>query len=209
MTSLKKTYRFVFLGVILIISLTFTGYYFISGLPEYAVFKINKAIEHHNWKEFNKYVELDNILGESFELFAEIQSKKDAVANEGDSTKKSLFSKDFMFLIKPQAVNVMQSDLKFFIEHGTFENYSQVKMSDLNIAAYRKAFNEHSVYQSFSKENKTDSSVVFTFLFKMKASPDLAVRVQLKKVQHFWIMAGILNMRELIEALNVIKEKSV
>ena len=76
-----KLYVRIGLLLFLLGSAVLAGYYILSGYPEYAVLQINKSVDRHNWRSFSNFVEVDSILGYSFDAFATIQFKKDSISH--------------------------------------------------------------------------------------------------------------------------------
>ena len=193
-----------------ILSILFTvGFYAVTAMPEYAIMRIEKSFTIHNWESFNEYVEMDTLMNAAFDDFVYIQSLKEGK----DTSDKSFSMASIMLLMKPQALPVLTEQLKYFIEHGSFENYEKTKDSDVSLAAYRKTFNEHSRYIGFDKKKIDAHSMLFQFKFETENCGDLSgkkinLNISMRKESNHWKMHKIENLRELLVLLDKIKSKS-
>ncbi len=204
-----REHRILSISFPVLVSLFLLGYYVVTGIPEYAIMRIEKSFTRHNWDTFNTYVELDTLMSSAYDDFVYTQSLADSSSkkNEGFSATA------IMMLMKPQALPVLTKELQYFIEHGSFKNYAQTNESDKSLAAYRKTFNEHSTYTGFSKKQVDESTMLFVFKFKTEncgpqSGKEISLDISLKKYTHHWKMHKIENLRELLIVLDKIKSQS-
>lgn len=198
--SLGSTVRKVSIGTALIIGLALAGYYYISGIPEYALYQVNNAVENRDWKLFNEFVEVDSLLGKAFDIFVEMEEKS---VPEG---KDVPFKTKVMKYFRAPALKMMSGDLQHFIEKGEFANYKSVSIQDKSMAGYRKAFNECMVYKDFKKERMDKTTAVFHLIFENPEKGEFRLNLEMKKRKHNWVLNSIANMEELTEYLNRYKE---
>ena len=204
-----REHRLISISIPILVMLFILGFFLVTGMPEYAIMRIEKSFTRHNWESFNEYVAMDTLMNAAYDDFVYTQSLKEVE----DTSEKSFTMASIMLLMKPQALPVLTKELQYFIEHGSFENYEKTKDSDVSLAAYRKTFNEHSRYIGFDKKKIDDKTLLFNFRFETEhcgalSGKKVSLEILMKKTSHHWTMHKIQNLKELLVLLDQIKNQS-
>ncbi len=205
---MKKPVRLIIAALLLVLLGAWMAYY-ISGTPEFSLYRSRKAAQSHNWKGFQKYVDVDNILDKSIEVLADLQMNP-AQSDSGTSVNLGgLFAKGFMFLFKNDLKKVLKSEVRYFIDHGEFEKRKREEEvgSAVTLSDYWTTLDPEKSYKGRTRADISGDEAKVSFTFHPRgAAADITVWILMSHRDGYWKITDIQNMKEVIRALDKCRE---
>ena len=127
----KKWLKFV--GGIIIVAFVLGGsYYYISGTPQYSLYKLKKSIENHNSEQFYKYVDVDTVISSLTNwAWKEVDQKIEKEKPEGEWGLLGYeLGKGFVELLKPTIKEYLTATVKEAITTGFKEIEGEKEMEE-------------------------------------------------------------------------------
>lgn len=123
MAMFSKSQKMRFFLAIFLLLLATCGcgawyFFYYTKTPEYGLEKIRMSFEKHDWQTFEKYVDLDALLGNSTETL--IQAMIDTDRPMSGDAKAAM--NGFVQMFKAPLALTLRTEVQYYVEHGEWKN---------------------------------------------------------------------------------------
>ena len=123
MAMFSKSQKMRFFLAIFLLLLATCGcgawyFFYYTKTPEYGLEKIRMSFEKHDWQTFEKYVDLDALLGNSTETL--IQAMIDTDRPMSGDAKAAM--NGFVQMFKAPLALTLRTEVQYYVENGEWKN---------------------------------------------------------------------------------------
>lgn len=175
--------------------------------PEYSLWQIKMAVDQHDLASFNKYVDIEGILGE----FIDVALKQTPDVPKPESAAEEFGQTLGMGLIesmKPQLIQEGKKAISDAIETGDFgttaENDSS---SDKTLLGILKSLGDKKNSFKGIEYSKTDGEIAIVGLniHHEEKNSDLLLELKMRNMGDYWQLARVNNLADVMQKLAVLK----
>jgi len=168
--------------------------------PQYSLRMTVKAINQHDLTTFNKYVDLDGLLGRIIDqLLAE---KRDGKESDAFSRLGEGIAKGFMELAKPKLIELAKESISSYVEKGKSEKETQEKNGSAPTVVgdiLNKSLGEKKSFQGIKYVKKEDKiAYVGIPVYREEYDATLVFDLKMRDKGDYWQIAEVTNFAEIM-----------
>lgn len=194
--------RVMFIIGLLVVGAFITGIWYLQYLksPQYSLRMTVKAINQHDLTTFNKYVDLDGLLGRIIDqLLAEKRDSKDV---DAFTRLGAGIAKGFVELAKPKLIELAKESISSYVEKGKLEKETQEKNGSAPTVVgdiLNKSLGEKKSFQGIKyvkKEGKIAYVGIPVYLEDYDST--LVFDLKMRDKGDYWQIAEVTNFAEIM-----------
>ena len=178
------------------------GYYYFhvhSDTPEYAIEKIEQALDEHDTKAFHRVVDVDSVLYSGYNGFVDSLTSNDGTMSV--ETRDAI--KNFVQMFRAPMVLTMRSALDSYVATGKF---SEKNNDDILEILEGMGFNDAEIRDVKNIQlNDADRNEAFAdfIIFQPELAEEFPLRVVLTRGEDKqWKLTGVQNFQEYVQKIN-------
>lgn len=157
--------------------------------PEYSLSKMTAALERHNLTEFEKYVDIQGVVGNLFDQAVDAATTQTFSKQSGDSMDRlgAAMGLGIANLFKPQAVNMISKQIEGFVQGGSFD----VGQSDVLAPVNPEVLNALHVQGRLTTQKEGDIAYVAVPLRYGHSNSTITLDLKMtKRREGYWQISG-------------------
>lgn len=198
--------------LVLISILGFGGYLYWKYIrsPKYSLLQARKAFEQHDIESFEKYVDIEGVIGNAVDQILEVEAQKQEPEDEWERLGKS-FGIGLVSLMKPQLIKLYKEQVVKLVESGNFKGESKTEEkapSSLSGLWNRVRGKNNFPNIAYIKKNGKLAYVGLN-VFDKEDNAHLILELKMRNKGNYWQVAEISNLGKYIKKTNELEEQRI
>lgn len=187
----KKAVLYSFLGILFVAVAAGAAYMYVSSTPEYALSSAGQAFREKDWEEFNRYVDIDSVLGTSADTLVEEYIRQSSMTESQIKLARSTIK-----FVRPQIIS--------FFKELLVSQFFTISSEETNPSTEATSPSKGEVgnlkLQSMESVPIDDENTIVTILLHSSShQEERRIKIKMTKEDNQWQAIEILNLPDVLK----------
>ena len=183
------------------------GYYYWTGTPKYSLLQIKSAIDNHNTPLFNKHVDVESVVSRAVDVAMEHALNEASTSNtSGAEDFGASLVAGMIVLMKPKIIQYATNKIEMVIEGGP-STESHLTTAEKPLAGIDSFFDGTGGLEQVYLRKEDYIAYLGLERFDDKLQDTLTLEFKLRKLDGYWQVIEISNLKEMYVRTEELKAK--